>query len=409
MQLPGPPLTQQPMPTTALAEGPRATIATTQSPIAGELWWMDPTTDAWRKGLMAAVTWLRVALVAWATIVVIVDASGTTTVNLPVAIALLLALGLWTLLEASWLRGGAAFFDQRWVAGVEVVLAMAVSAADYVVYDIVHPQSFGSAWPMSAAVVVGIWWGARWGGAAGASIALSGAVGQMAVSPDGLDGQVLATLGHLVLLVAAGVIAGLLTERLRTAELGIARARAREEVARELHDGVLQTLAVVQRRSDDPALVTLARDQELDLRRYIAVTDDGAVPRRLELTAAVRDALIDAERRTRIRCQLTIIDAPSTSSPEVVAAITGAIGEAVTNADKHGGASRVVVCLDRDEADQLICSINDDGSGFDPEDVVEGTGLTRSVRGRLDDVGGTVSVSSRPGHGCEIVLCIGRP
>lgn len=400
--------TGPPVPT-ALADAPTSAFATTGPDRRSELWWMDPTADAWRKGLMAAVTWLRAALVVWATVVVAIDAAGTTTVDLPVAVPLLAALAGWTAVEAFWLRRSPSRLDRPAVAIIEVLLAMAVSAADFVVYDAAHPQSFGSAWPMSAAVVVGIWWGARLGGIAGAVIAAAGAAGTAAFGPVGLDGQVLATLGHLVLLVAAGVIAGLLTEQLRAAELGIARAHVREEVARELHDGVLQTLAVVQRRSDDPALVSLARDQELDLRRYIAVTDDVASPRRVELSAAVRDVLIEAERRTGVRCELTVIDVPPASPPEVVAAITGAVGEAVTNADKHGAARHVVVCLDRDDADRLICSVNDDGAGFDPATAAEGIGITRSIRGRLAEVGGTASWSSRPGHGCEVLMTVERP
>ena len=92
-------------------------------------------------------------------------------------------------------------------------------------------------------------------------------------------------------------------------------------------------------------------------------------------------------------------------APEVVAAITGATAEALTNAAKHGGAGRATVFVDLDDDEATVCcSIKDAGTGFDPAAHVDGVGLTRSVRGRLADVGGTVEVEGRPGRGTEVRL-----
>ncbi|MGF1595598.1 MAG: hypothetical protein ACFCVK_01495 [Acidimicrobiales bacterium] len=67
-------------------------------------------------------------------------------------------------------------------------------------------------------------------------------------------------LSTTVLLAVTGWVVGYLVHRLEEADRSISDFRAREEVARTLHDGVLQTLAVIQRRSDDDELVALAKD-----------------------------------------------------------------------------------------------------------------------------------------------------
>lgn len=355
--------------------------------------------DEWRNGLTTALTWLRLALVAWATIVVLVDRAGTTSVRLGLAVTLLAAMGVWSALDGFLLTRRV---TPRLLWLGDVALAMAVIAADHLVYPGPHPQSFGSAWPMSSAVVVGVWWGPRWGGAAGAAIGAAGAAGTAAFAPGGLRGELTSATATIVLVILAGVIAGVLADLLGRAELRVARADAREEIARHLHDGVLQTLAAVQRRSDDPALVALARDQELDLRRFIT-SAPGDGPTRTGLVDAIRDELVHAERRTSIRGELSVVDAVEETDPEIVDAVVGALGEAINNAHKHGAATRVVVYLDLVD-DVIVCSIKDDGLGFDPAGTPEGTGLRRSIRGRIDDVDGRVEVRSRPGHGCEVLI-----
>ena len=63
------------------------------------------------------------------------------------------------------------------------------------------------------------------------------------------------------------------------------------------------------------------------------------------------------------------------------------------------------MCLDRD-GDGATVTVNDDGSGFDPSSVTEGIGWTRSIRGRLAEVGGRADVRSTPGGGCEVTLWV---
>ena len=379
-------------------------------------------------GLLWAVVVLRVAALGWATVVVLIDANGVTELRVGLALAVLGVLAAWTVGLAATVRRA----DRRmrpdalgaaWILAVDIGLAALVAALDHVVYAGPHPQSFASVWPMSAAVVAGLLRGEVAGGAAGLLIGASAGVGTALFAPDGLDGRWTATVGTVVLLVVAGALAGLVTVVLRRADAAEARAAAREEVARRLHDGVLQTLAVVQRRSQDPDLVALARDQELDLRAFIS--DDASVlgPRTggrvtgsrvtgsrvtggsgsTDLVAALRQVLGDTERVHGLRGELVVVEPPGPTDDVVVEAVHGAVGECLTNVVKHADATRAVVCLDVVD-DTLICTVNDDGAGFDVEDTAEGTGLRRSVRGRIEELGGTVQVRSRAGHGSEVEL-----
>jgi signal transduction histidine kinase len=161
----------------------------------------------------------------------------------------------------------------------------------------------------------------------------------------------------------------------------------------------------VQRRSDDAGLRALAREQELGLRRFIELDDPGGSD---DLVAELRTVLVAAERRTSMRCELVVIDPPGATSRELVDGLCGAVTEALTNAAKHGDAGRVTVCLDAD-GPALSCTVHDDGAGFDPATTGEGTGLSRSVRGRIEELGGTVRITSQPGHGCELAFLLGGP
>jgi len=88
-------------------------------------------------------------------------------------------------------------------------------------------------------------------------------------------------------------------------------------------------------------------------------------------------------------------------------AVAGAAAEALTNAAKHGKASRVVVFADLDEdRGALFLSVKDDGEGFDPETVAEGVGIARSIRDRVERVGGAVTFASAPGEGTEIRITV---
>ncbi len=305
------------------------------------------------------------------------------------------------------------------VAG-EVVVAASLLLADGYVYDDRHvfstEQSLGVAWPLAAALAAGVAGGPLAGAGAGlllgvaravsSTLALASAGGTVA---DALVGpltpaQVLSLASTAVLYTLAGATAGYLTRLLHRAEREVSLARAREEVARTLHDGVLQTLAVVERRSDDPDLTRLARDQERELRAFLFGTQPDLVGRG-DLGDALREAAGKAERTYDLRVRVLVPDDLPRLSTDRRGALVGAVGEALTNVGKHARARTVTVYVEPADG-AVFCSVRDDGVGFDPAATSEGTGLTGSVRGRVTDVGGEVEIESRPGRGTEVRLRI---
>jgi signal transduction histidine kinase len=214
-----------------------------------------------------------------------------------------------------------------------------------------------------------------------------------------------------VLYASAGAVGGYAARLLRRAEQEISAARAREDaararedMARTLHDGVLQTLAVVERRTDDPVLARLAREQERDLREYLFGTGhDAIVGAGGDLGSALRANAGRFEDSFGGRVQVLVADDLPALGPDAVEALAGAVGEALTNAGKHGAADRVTVYVEP-EQDGVFCSVKDNGRGFDVAATPEGIGLTRSIRGRLAEAGGRVELRSRPGDGAEVCL-----
>lgn len=358
-------------------------------------------------GLVRAIAAFRWAAWVWLAVVVVIDVRNGPVAHPAVMLGLAAAALAVTVVATVLARIRPDALLEAPAIGIELALGVTLVTADHWVYgpDSSHAQSLGTIWPLAGVLTAGVRFGPVGGLAAGAAMGVGAWVGELAVVPGRWYGdRILGSLGTLVLYGLGGTVAGITAARLRDAQRRISLARAREEVARTLHDGVLQTLAVVQRRSDDADLVALARDQELELRQYLAgpVATDDAPP---DLATGLRSVARRAERTHGLRTELVLAPDLPALAPEVVAAITGATAEALTNAAKHGGAGRATVFVDLDDDEATVCcSIKDAGTGFDPAAHVDGVGLTRSVRGRLADVGGTVEVEGRPGRGTEVRL-----
>lgn len=274
--------------------------------------------------------------------------------------------------------------------------------------------ALGALWSLAAPMTAGVLRGPVAG--AGVGVAVVGARLLGAFAPDvnanvgfgdltdDVIPRLVPTLSLGVLYVMAGLGTAYLADRQRRAEAAVATARAREELAQGLHDGVLQNLVAIGRRNEDPTSAHLARETERDLRRFLfgRPTPD---PRRLD--EALADAAREFARQFDLTPEIVIDPEIRALDAERTTAVAGAVAEALTNVGKHAGASRVVIYAGPpDDGDGVFVSVKDDGAGFDPDAPSDGRGLEGSIRARVAAVGGRVEIRSRMGQGSEVCLWV---
>ena len=182
---------------------------------------------------------------------------------------------------------------------------------------------------------------------------------------------------------------------------GRIRAEERAEMASRVHDSVLQTLALIQRRAGDQhQVIQLARAQERELRAWLF---DGRPPGSMEGQAAtVADGvrLIQQEVEAQHGIAVDAVTVGDCELDDDLSALLAAAREATVNAAKWSGAD-VVSLFAEVEPDAVSLFVRDRGRGFDPAAVpADRKGLAESVRARMARRGGSATVrsSSRPGH-----------
>ncbi|GEL94528.1 ATP-binding protein [Cellulomonas composti] len=229
----------------------------------------------------------------------------------------------------------------------------------------------------------------------------------------GIDAMTLLQAALASLAVLAGVALVLAPWWLRLVrELGDERAaRAREseraDIAAHLHDSVLQTLALIRARADDPGEVArMARAQERELREWLY--SDRPAPG-TSLAAALRAVVAEVEdSRSGPGGEAVAIDSvvvgDRVPDPDT-AALLQATREALVNAVVHG---RPPVSLYLECGDELVeVFVRDRGDGFDPDAISQDRfGVRESIIGRIRRRGGTAEVVSRPGRGTEVHLTV---
>lgn len=224
---------------------------------------------------------------------------------------------------------------------------------------------------------------------------------------DALWGGVVATLALGAITLAFTPALGRLIDELSVERRRRVRIEEKAKLAAHLHDSVLQTLTLIQKRSDDTTVVTLARKQERELRSWLyGDSRSGEVP---SLKAGLNTALGEVETLHGVPIDIVIVGdfkADSEQGLEQLEAIQKATIQAATNAAIHSGANKVdVFCEVNDERIEVY--IRDTGVGFDLDaDTIGRAGVRQSIIGRMERIGGTAHISTSPDNGTEVELCL---
>jgi signal transduction histidine kinase len=236
-----------------------------------------------------------------------------------------------------------------------------------------------------------------------AGLAFLQATGSLSAARDAL-------LAVLVVVIVLGVIFApwvLRLGRSLTAERAERiRSQERAEMAAHLHDSVLQTLAMVQRRAESPREVaSLARRQERELRSWLS-DKAAAHPTPQRLAAALEEAAQDVETAHGVPVEVvTVGDAPLDAPVE---ALMAASREAILNAVKFGGGSPVAVYAEAGDGRASVF-VRDRGPGFDQASIpADRRGVRESILGRMERHGGRARITSSPETGTEVELTLER-
>ncbi|MHC3473368.1 MacS family sensor histidine kinase [Streptomyces sp. 7R007] len=345
-----------------------------------------------------------------------------------IAVGYYAVLFVWTLATLPRVQNAAAC-TKRFLA-VDLSIALTGILLTPLAVNDQHIQSGGptlpSIWTAGSVLAYAIKGGWRWAAFASTPVAVANLIERGAPARD--------TVHNVILVWVASIAIGYVVEVARASERTLARAleieaatRERERLARDIHDSVLQVLAMVQRRGavlggEAAELGRMAGEQEVALRTLVSgglvplsrASEDaaeGAVVRAVEEPAD--DGPVDLRALlapyAAARVSLAEPGAPVPLPPAAARELASAVGAALDNVRQHAGQDARAWILVEDEPDEVVVTVRDDGPGI-PEgrlDQAEGEGrlgVAQSIRGRLRDLGGSAELVSTPGQGTEVEL-----
>lgn len=348
-----------------------------------------------------------------------------------VAVAFLTVMALWTLATLPKVAGAVAC-TKRFL-GADLTLAsvgiLLTPLADFQAQHVDGP-TLPSIWTAGSVLAFAIKGGWRWAAFASTFVAAANLIERAEPSRD--------TLHNVLLVWVASIAIGYVVEVARASERTLARAleieaatRERERLARDIHDSVLQVLAMVQRRGtalggEAAELGRMAGEQEVALRTLVSsglvpptrVSEDaaeGAVVRTVEVDDDEPEAPVDTDLRALLaphagsRVSFAEPGAPVLLAPAVAGELAAAVGAALDNVRVHAGENAQAWILVEDWPDEVIVTVRDDGPGIPEGRLAQAEGEGRlgvalSIRGRLSELGGTAELISVPGQGTEVEL-----
>lgn len=352
------------------------------------------------------------------------------------AIAYYAVLAGWTLLTLPKVAN-AASCTKRFLAAdltIAIVGILLTRVADSTARIEAGGPTLPSIWTAGAVLAFAIKGGWRWAAFASTLVAVANLIHRGAPTRD--------TIHNVLLVWVASIAIGYVVEVARASERTLARAleieaatRERERLARDIHDSVLQVLAMVQRRGtalggESAELGRMAGEQEVALRTLVSgglvpvsrVSEDaaqGALVRAIEEPDADDDTTGPVDLRALLApyagATVTFSEpgGPVPLAPEAARELAAAVGAALDNVRAHAGDGARAWILVEDWPDEIIVTVRDDGPGIPEGRLAQAEGEGRlgvalSIRGRLRDIGGTAELISVPGQGTEVELKVPR-
>ncbi len=201
-----------------------------------------------------------------------------------------------------------------------------------------------------------------------------------------------------------------------------AREAERRKIAREIHDGPAQSLAAILLRldlmttealSDNPEQI---RKELLQIREIVQdclnetrkiLFDLKPVRENTSLLSVLEDFFADMKAKYAFSVEFSTKGIPQIYPVYMQTALFRLVQEAVNNSRKHAGVSKIQIILSESE-EQLEILIEDQGSGFDTNRALmnENRFGISGMQERVDLLGGSMTIQSKPGAGTQILIGI---